>query len=271
MTDPRTAEAPRRAPPALWLPRPRREPAGFVTSILLHAAIVALILGGVVGGSIRLSSPGDGSGGPAGGGGGGGGNRVAYIDLPPVGAPAAAAAAATEPVPPVVPPPVEEAPIETPVTVPVETTVAVATAPAESTADSSAGDGTGSGAGVGSGTGGGSGGGTGGGEGTGTGIGIGPGTGGDSTDIIPPQLRNWVPPTERPPRELRGQRITVTFWISADGRVERFETDPEIRDQDYREKFTEIVMKTRFRPARTRAGEAVPFVYPMTFMLQSGS
>jgi hypothetical protein len=133
------------------------------------------------------------------------------------------------------------------------------------------GTGQGSGSGADSGAGGGSGGGTGGGTGPGEGLGVGPGSGGDSTDIAPPQLRNWVPPMERPPKELRGRTIRVTFWVSADGRVDKFETDPEIEDRDYLEKFSEIVMKTRFRPARTRSGVPVAVVFPMDFILATGS
>lgn len=258
----------RRAPPALWMPRPRRDPVGMVVSVLVHAGLLALVLAGAIGGSIRLRAAGDGSMGPAGGGGGGGGRRVTIIDLTPPGAPAASQAAEPRveaPLPPVEP---EPEPVPAPA---IEPAVDVAAAPAVAARDSgaAAGVGPGAGGGVGPGAGGGTGGGVGGGQGAGVGPGAGPGTGGDSTGIVPPQLRNWVPPTERPPRELRGQRITVTFWISADGRVERFETEPEIRDREYRDKFTEIVMKTRFRPARTRDGTAVPIVYPMTFLLPS--
>jgi protein TonB len=239
--------------------------------VLFHGAILALIVGGVVGGSVRLRAAGDGYGAAGGGGGGGGGRRVSYIELPSVGAPAAAETAAPEPAPPVETPPVEDAPV-VPVPPPSETAVASAAAPAEARADTGSGTGAGTGAGVGPGSGGGSGGGTGGGEGPGTGLGVGPGTGGDSTDIIPAQLRNLVPPiAERPPRELRGQRINVTFWVSADGLVDRFTLDPEIADRDFREKFSEIVMKTRFRPARTRAGIAVPSIYEMAITLNTGS
>ena len=261
----------RRAPPALWLPSPRRDPVGLIASILVHAALLALVIGGAIGGSIRLRAAGDGSDGPAGGGGGGGGARVSYIELPSVGAPASATAATPEPVPPVETPPVEEAPV-VPVPLPSETAVAAAAAPTEARADTGRGTGAGAGPGTGAGAGGGSGGGTGGGEGAGAGLGTGPGTGGDSTGIIPPQLRNLVPPiAERPPRELRGQRINVTFWVSAEGLVDRIALDPEISDRGYREKFSEIVMKTRFRPARTRAGVAVPSIYEMSITLQSGS
>ena len=265
--DPHAATS--RPMPALTLPEPRRSVWGLVASLAVHAALILLFVGGVIGGAERLRVAG-GSGPGAVGGGGGGGGRVSYIELPPVGASAPAAAPVAE-TPPVVTPPVEEAPVATPaVTAPAPAEVAAAAAPR---ADSAAASGTGYGRGTGadSGTGGGSGGGVGGGTGPGEGLGAGPGTGGDSTDIAPPQLRNWVPPMERPPKELRGRTIRVTFWVSADGRVDKFETDPEIEDRDYLEKFSEIVMKTRFRPARTRTGVPVAVVFPMDFILATGS
>jgi hypothetical protein len=255
------------------MPRPRRDPVGLVASILLHAAVVALIVGGVVGGSVRMRGAGDGYGPAGGGGGGGGGRRVSYIELPAIGAAAPAAAAVPEPVPvpPVETPPVEEAPVE-PVPPPAETTAAAPAAPADVRADTGSGTGAGTGAGAGAGTVAGSGGGSGGGQGTGTGLAVGPGTGGDSTDVIPPQLRNLIPPlAERPPRELRGQLINVTFWISVEGSVDRFTLDPEIADRGYREKFAELLMKTRFRPARTRAGIPVPSVAEISYRLSTGS
>ena len=261
--------APRARPlPMLTLPGPTRDRRGLVVSLLFHGLLVAAV---VVGGLTHLDDrprvAGDGSFGLAGGGGGGGSPSVAYIALPSA---ADAAPAAVAPEPAVVPPP--QAPkeeVEEAAVVPPPADVAVGTPAASDSASTGAGSGTGSG--TGAGRDGGSGGGTGGGEGTGTGLGAGPGTGGDSTDILPPQLRNWVPPTERPPKELRGHTVKVTFWITADGRVEKFVTDPEIRDRDYLEKFTEIVMKTRFRPARTRVGVPVAVVYSMDFMLQAGS
>jgi len=72
---------------------------------------------------------------------------------------------------------------------------------------------------------------------------------------------------ERAPRALRGQRVKVTFWVKADGSVERFTTDPPIDDQKYRQQFSDLVLKTRFRPARTRAGVAVPAVVTLQFTL----
>ena len=258
---------PRQPAPTFSLPKPRRSPAGLVVSVLLHLLLFALIAGGLIGGRAVFSGLGTGFGpGPAGGGGGGGGSRVAYIELPSSGAKTAAAAEET-PQPEAVTPPVEEAPEPTPVVPPQAPPATQLAAAASAAASAASGSGSGTGSGTDSGTGGGSGGGTGGGQGTGAGAGVGPGTGGDSSSITPPTLRYFVPPTEKAPKELRGTPISVTFWVRADGTVERFETDPEIDDRKYREKFADIVMKTRFKPARLRSGTAVPAVVTMQFTL----
>jgi hypothetical protein len=72
-------------------------------------------------------------------------------------------------------------------------------------------------------------------------------------------------------RDGRETTFRAKLVIGADGRVDKFETDPEIEDRDYLEKFSEIVMKTRFRPARTRSGVPVAVVFPMDFILATGS
>lgn len=262
--------APRRGPPALSLPKERRSASGLVVSLLFHGALLALILLGVARGGDMPAVAGPGLGGLAGGGGGGGGAEVTYIDLPPVAAsePAAAPEATQAETPVEIPPPVEEAEEAEPVTPVPEAPAEVAVAtPSEGAAES--GEGAGSGTGTGAGNDAGSGGGSGGGIGTGIGAGIGPGTGGDSTGITPPSWRFFAPPLERPPKELRGQTITVRFWVRADGTVERYETTPEIQDEDYSEKFSEIALGTRWRPARRRDGTAVPAVAEMQVTLPS--
>lgn len=119
--------------------------------------------------------------------------------------------------------------------------------------------------GTGPGTGGGSGGGEGGGTGTGTGPGSGPGSGGQLGLAQPPRWRQTILPPENRPRDLRGKTITITFWIKADGRVERVEFDPEIRDRDYANKFRERLLAFVFVPARSASGAAVAARYPMEF------
>lgn len=255
--------------PSFRLPSPKRSATGLVVSVLVHLLIIVLVVGGLLGGREALRVLGTGIGpGPAGGGGGGGGSRVSYIELPSVGASAArdAAPVPEEKTPP--PPPPEQvakpAPTPPPVTPP-----ATEVASAAQAGISPSGEGTGTGAGVGPGSGGGTGGGSGGGTGPGVGSGAGPGTGGDSLGVTPPSLRYWVPPTEKAPKELRDTTLQITFWVKADGTVDHFETDPEIDDRKYREKFAELVMKTRFRPARTRAGVAVPAVMTMQYTLST--
>ena len=268
MTARTDSNPPLRPPPSLELPRPRRSAGGLVVSVLLHAVLVALI----VAGAIRIAPPaaGDLMSGIAGGGGGGGGGgeRVSYISLPPAGAPAAVT---PEPAVAVVRPPVEKTPVVAPPARPVEEAPVPSEAAPIATADPSAGAGIGAGTGTGSesGSGGGSGGGQGGGVGTGTGLGDGPGTGGDGGDIRPPVLSGWAPPLDRPSKELRGATVRVTFWVGADGRVERYTTDPEIRDNGYRRKWDELIRAMRFKPARTRAGLAVPATFEATFVLPS--
>ena len=256
--------------PTFTLPEPRRSPAGLIVSVLFHILLILLVAGGLIGGRKMLTGLGTGFGaGPAGGGGGGGGSRVSYIQLPSLGAAAPKAAEqVSTPQPEVVPPPpVEEKPAPKPVPQPpVPATSQVAVAPG-ATALASKGNGAGVGPGSDSGRGGGSGGGSGGGVGPGVGAGVGPGTGGDSSGVTPPMLRYFVPPTDKAPKELRGQVVDVTFWVKADGSVDRFQTDPSIEDEKYREKFADMAMKTRFRPARTSAGTAIPYVFTVQFTL----
>ena len=75
------------------------------------------------------------------------------------------------------------------------------------------------------------------------------------------------PAASTPPRELRGKTIKVTFAITTDGRVERFDTDPVITNRGYYQKFSEVVLGFRFRPARGPDGQPVAVVFPMEFTL----
>jgi hypothetical protein len=259
----------RRPPPSLALPRPRRPRGALWISLAVHAAILALALWHGPRLWSRAAAPGAPllSLGGGGGGGGGGGSRVAYINLP--SAPAPAAKAPTK-VPPPAPPPKPRPVVVKPVPPPPPP---APPEPAESTADSGgpAGDSTLASADTGPGDGPGTGGGTGGGEGTGTGTGTGPGNGpgagGGNGTIVPPQIRVFSLPLDKPPKELRGSTIEVTWWVTADGRVDRVATRPEIRDEDYRRKFLEIQYATRFRPARSPSGGPVPATLSATYTL----
>jgi TonB family protein len=57
---------------------------------------------------------------------------------------------------------------------------------------------------------------------------------------------------------MRGHRVDVTFFVAADGRVERIAIDPEIRDGGFARKFEEAMRNYRFRPARSPEGTPVP-------------
>ena len=208
----------------------------------------------------RTLAPGD----PAlkGGGGGGGGNRVAYITLPSV-APSVAPRA-TPVVPPPVAPPVVVPKPEPVAPQPVEPVVPASVASSGDTVSAGGGFGPGAGGGAGGGQGAGAGGAGGGGGARG-------GGGGQGGTTRPPELRDLAFPFDEPPKRLRGASLNVTFWVRADGRVERYEVDPEISDRDYARKFDEVIRSFRFTPARAPDGTRVPGTTTATFTLPGKS
>lgn len=105
------------------------------------------------------------------------------------------------------------------------------------------------------------------GAGGGTGAGAGPGAGGERGTIRPPELRDLAFPFDNPPKELRGASLEVTFWVRLDGRVERYEVNPEIDDREYARKFDEVVRAFRFTPARAPDGTRVAGTTTVTFTL----
>ncbi len=234
-----------RPPPDLRLPRPRRRPWALPVSLALHALAVALLASGMrrdwartpVAGPIMITLP-------AIGGGGGGGNREAYI-TPPI-APAPPPVGERPPEAPVVEPPVVVPP-------PPDPQPPVAVAPPDDSTGASGSAGGGPGPGMGPGTGGGAGGGTG----TGTGPGIGPGPGGEGGRGRAPEPRQLVIPPSDFPKELRGHRIEVTFFVAADGRVEHIQVVPAIAHGGFARKFDETMRNYRFRPARSAAGAPI--------------
>jgi len=256
-----------RLPPNLSLPSSPRRHAGWVLSIALHSALLALIV--FQGDRLwqRTPAPGAPSLFLVQGGGGGGGNRVAYITLPPSPRPAPPPPAPVTPPetpPEAVPPPVEETVVpeppqpEPPEPQPVDSLPSAASA--ETGATSPAG-------GTGPGTGGGAGGGAGPGTGRGSGEGQGPGAGGGGGVIRPPELRDLAFPFETPPKELRGASLDVVFWVRVDGRVERYEVQPVITDRDYARKFDEVIRAFRFTPARAPDGSRIAGTTRVTFTL----
>jgi hypothetical protein len=254
--------------PNLHLPASRRRYDGFLVSLLLHALVIGLAIYHGERLWSRTLAPGDPAL-PRGGGGGGGGKQVAYISLPLFVAPVPAPAVRIEPIVP--PKPVEPHPVSKPAPpVPVHTppqpvdTVPVALQPRAVPNN----------AGVGPGASGGAGGGAGPGIGPGAGAGAGnePGTGGgEGGTSSPPELRDLAFPFDTPPKELRGASLNVTFWVRVDGRVERYEVDPQIMDQDYARKFDEVIRAFRFTPARAPDGSSIAGTTTVTFTLPGKS
>jgi hypothetical protein len=124
--------------------------------------------------------------------------------------------------------------------------------------DSGAGKGNGS-----SGQGSGTGGTNGNGNGPGSGPGSGPGNGGTAGFAQQPRPKQLVITPENKPKELRGQTIRVMFWIQEDGRVERVEFDPEIRNREYANKLRERLLDDTLPPARSASGEAIAVQFPI--------
>lgn len=202
-------------------------------SLLVHGAVIAALLWRA---NVLLESAGDGSG-PRGG---GGGEPIEFFTLPP----APSVTAVDIPVPPQVDisdiPPLDPIPLElTRLDVPMTATSGAAQRPVA----------------------GGAGGGTGSGAGPGAGTAAGPGTGGEDGYIFPPDPRGAIlPPLEGVPRAVHGRPHRVTWWVAADGHIERVVVDPEIRDEKYRREFLARMRSYKFEPARTRDGRRVPGV-----------
>jgi hypothetical protein len=243
------------AAPTFALSRPARasRPGGALASLLFHVAII-LLLAYPATQFLKVRDPGDNPYSQSGGGGGGGGgsDALAYISLP-----------ATRP-----PPPVEE-PFVTPVETP-QVPVAPEPAPVDTVdhstvaqVDSAAQAGDGLQGAPSPGSGGGTGGGNGPGDGPGTGPGSGPGNGG-SGGATAPQIKQFILTPPDPPRGLKGQTITVTFSVRADGRVDHVEFQPEIQNRDYANKFRESLLGFRFVPALSAAGVPIAGEYPIS-------
>ena len=235
---------------ALPLPR-RREGSAAALSFLAHVTIAVLVLWR---GAAMVAGGGGGGSGPRGGGGGGGRPAVSWFALP---APTAAQAQEVPPAPPAVTVPTIAVPTPEPVKIEMPTPDVAVAAPAVAVGT---GAGTTGGAGQGPGTGGGQG------TGTGTGIGSdsGAGSGGDARDIFPASPRWTIFPPPGAPREARGRRHEVRFWVTAEGRVTRVEVTPPIKDAGYRREFTERMMGYLFNPATTRDGRHVDYVASVT-------
>jgi hypothetical protein len=105
----------------------------------------------------------------------------------------------------------------------------------------------------------------------GTGGAGGTGGRGEGGTLRPPEPRELPLPYDTPPKELRGASLKVTFWVRVDGRVERYEVEPEIKDRDYAKKFDEVMRAFRFTPARAPDGTSVAGVAKISFILPGKS
>ncbi len=165
---------------------------------------------------------------------------------------------------PIPPKPTVETPVSEPVQLsqappePVDTSPAVE-GPAAETADTGSGAGAGNAAGAGTGAARGTG--------DGPGVGAGAGPGGEGGTLRPPEPRVISPPFDKPPKELRGVLLSVTFWVRADGQVERYQVEPQIKDRKYAKKFDEVMRAFRFTPARAPNGSRVAGTTRISFTL----
>jgi hypothetical protein len=236
---------------ALPLPR-RREGRAAALSFVAHVVIAILVLWR--GAVLFVPGGGGGGSGPRGGGGGGGRPAVSWFALP---APSTPRAQDIPPAPAVTVPTLA---VPTPEVVKIDVTPAITAAPPVPAAPIGTGHGTTGGPGQGPGSGGGQG------TGTGTGVGAdsGSGSGGNASDIFPASPRWAVLPPRGAPREARGRRYEVRFWVTAEGKVTRVEVTPPIKDSDYRREFTERMMGYLFNPATTRDGRRVDYIASAT-------
>jgi len=233
------------------LPQPRRrEGPAAALSFLAHIAIAILVLWR----GAALFEGGGGGSGPRGGGGGGGRPAVSWFAIPAI----SSAQAHDIPQPPAVTVPTVAVPAMEPVKIDVPPPAVVIAPPP------SAAVGTGAGTTGGAGQGPGSGGGRGTGTGTGVGADSGAGSGGNASDIFPASPRWTIFPPPGAPREARGRRHEVRFWVTAEGRVTRVEVTPPIKDSGYRREFTDRMMGYLFNPATTRDGRHVDYVATVT-------
>jgi periplasmic protein TonB len=226
---------------------------GTVASLLVHAAIGALLLSPGAHAEFRgTPAVGGGGAGAAGGGGGGGGGarraageRLQFLTIPRP-QPAAAEAVAK--------PDVSE--VRTPMT-PAPAPPPLPVTPAGAVASGSAGEGSGTGAGgAGEGAGPGSGGGVGSGIGTGRGSGGGPGTGGGPGDIYPPTPTQFFLPPLPAPDRIRPYHLIAWFDVDERGNATLLHFNPS-RDAGYNRRLRDVLLTLRFRPAVRADGTPV--------------
>jgi protein TonB len=250
---------------------PRRDEGrrqGVIVSVLVHAAIIALLLFPIVLARTNIipMQQGAGGAGPAGGGGGGRGGAQPHEQVQFI-VPTTAAPAATAPVPLPIPVPVKVAtpvppivPAPTPAVKPPEQ--AAAPVPVTSIAGVGAGAGTGNDGTAGNGPG--SGGGVGAGIGSGKGSGVGPGTGGGNQRNSPPQPKELFLPPLPPPKSVQGFRFIAEFDIDTIGRVLDVKFS-ETRDGDFNRRLSSVLRSMRFTPGTGPDGMPLRMKFQMVY------
>jgi protein TonB len=223
--------------------RKDRDWKGVIASLLVHALILFLILGPVVGANdfTRPDVVGGGGPGPAGGGGGGMnglGSREQRVEFVRVKSDPTTMPKVTPQTVPPVKPPEPKPPVESPVT-PAQQVVS------PELAASSTGEGTGNAGTPGAGPG--TGGGVGSGEGTGRGSGVGPGTGGGPGKDYPPTVRDLFIPPMPAPQAVRGFHMKAFFDVDEKGNAKLIGFNAT-RDGDYNRRVSEVLRSMRFRP-----------------------
>jgi protein TonB len=225
---------------------------GAIVSILVHAAIIALLLIPIVLARTVITPIEQGAGGPgpAGGGGGGSGGfqapreKLQFVrvapepvptpkTLPPI--PAPVIPKLQPPVPQVTPPqPPPTKPMDQALAAAPQVTVAAGLGPG-SGHDGTTGNGPGTGGGVGSGIG------------TGRGSGVGPGTGGGLQANYPPQPIEFFLPPLPSPSGVKGFKFLAEFDVDSTGKVLDVKFT-ETRDGDYNRRIASVLRAMRFRP-----------------------
>ncbi len=249
------------------MPHGSRRYGGLAASLVLHALLIVLLVFQGERLWSRTPAAGDPTLAPGATAGGGGGRRVAYITLPSIPrVESPPKFAVTVPVPPqkaVPTPQTEPTPVERLIPEPADTAAVAVAGDTAARTDNPTGPGEAEGAGSGN---------TAGiGGGAGAGGGTGPGGGGGGGTLRPPEPRDMAFPFDAPPKELRGVSLSVTFWVRADGRVERYLVEPEIKDRNYAKKFDEVMRAFRFTPALAPNGTHVAGTTRISFTLPGKS
>lgn len=258
--------------PPIGVPTERPGRWGLLASLVIHAVIILLLIGGIVTAEKAEIARGAGGAGPAGGGGGGrvglGGRRVIQqrVKYMRLATPKPAVPKPQPITPPTVkkePKPVVKKPVVQPTVTPTEQApTPTAMAPTVVAVAPAAGTGTGGTDGAGPGTGGG----VGAGNGPGRGSGNGPGTGGGQGTVYPATPDFAVIPPLPVPKGLHGKTVQLRFTIDQTGHVVKFEFDPT-GDSGYDHELKSRLSEYHFRPAHKTDGTPVASVFVTEFIL----